>query len=171
MSAGWRAEPMLKPYLLMISCLLLAPATMDAQGCSRTSPSAEEELVALAATFSSDPESAIDHGPWIPPLAATDSTYVVGDDSTYQAVLDVVIPAMRTGNTIWAEHREGDYTATVFRLGPYYAVVLLLKGDGSPSLTVTKNADGSTTVNGFETGRNPFVVLRATDLEILRIFF
>ncbi|MBB4639311.1 hypothetical protein [Longimicrobium terrae] len=151
--------------------LLLAPAAAEAQGCSRTPPDADEELPAIAATFSADPETARNRGPEITPLAPADTTYVVRDDSVCQAVLDVVIPEIRRGDPTWAGHREGHYTATVLRLGPYYTVSLLPERESGSELRVSNNADGSVTIQGVAHSRNPFVVLRASDLGIVRIFY
>lgn len=151
--------------------LLLAPAAAEAQGCSRTPPDAEEDLIEIAASFSAGPETARNRGPGITPLVPADTTYVVRDDSVCQVVLDVVIPEIRRGDPVWAGHREGEYTAAVLRLGPYYTVSLLPERESGSELRATNNADGSVTIQGVAHSRNPFVVLRAADLGIVRIFY
>lgn len=155
------------PFIL----LPLAPAAVEAQGCSRTSPYAEEELAAIAPTFSANPEAARNRGREIIPLARGDTTYVVRDDSVCQAVLDVVLPEVRRGDPEWADDGDDGYTADVLRLGPYYTVSLLRERAPGSELRVTNNADGSITIQGVAHSRSPLVVLRAADLSIIQIFY
>lgn len=138
--------------------LTLAPSSARAQGCQRSSPYADEDLAATAPLFYDSARADV-RGTAIEQLTAADTQYVVRSDSVCRIVVEAAVAELRRSNDLWAAGREGDYAATVFRFGPYYAVALL--EERAP----VKYESGMLT--GFMTGRSPLLIYRATDLELL----
>jgi hypothetical protein len=148
--------------LTLVALLTLAAVPARAQqGCARTASYAEQSRTALAPLFySSDQNQADVRGTAIQLLSASDSSYVVHTDSICTQVLAVAVAYMRQYNTTWAAGNEGNYVATVFRFGPYYAVTL---AEARPPVTYSNG-----TLSGFQTGRSQTLVYSAPTLTLVR---
>jgi hypothetical protein len=144
--------------LVAASVGLALPAS--AQGCQRTSPHAQEDIEEVGSTFY-DPEAETDRGTVIQLLTSADTAYVVRDDSTCQAIIDRAVSYLRQHHPVWAENKEGNYTATIYRFGPYYAVEVV-PDNRSPA------AQGE--LGAIDHRRIATVLIyRATDLVLLRL--
>lgn len=143
-----------------VAAVLAFSVQASAQGCQRTAPHAEGYLPELAASFY-DPDYAEDRGTTIQLLSAADTAYVVRDDSTCQMVLNQALAHLRQHHPLWAAGQEGNYQATVYRFGPYYAVEMVPE-DRTPTTTgthdfVRNNHDAT------------LMVYRISDLALLRL--
>jgi hypothetical protein len=146
------------------AALLVAAAPARAQGCSHTPDDADEERVELAPTFyDSDPADPAVRGNAIQQLSASDTNYVVHDDSVCDLVLARAIQYVRGVDSTWARGAEGDYVASVFGFGPYYVASISAE---QPAATY---ANGTLSM-GSPAGASWQIVLRPEDLEIVRVF-
>jgi len=150
-------------YLLLTWAVtvLSIPMSANAQGCQRTSPDAAEDIEEIAATFY-DPESGDVRGTAIQLLTSADTAYVVRHDATCQAVLEEALPYLRQHHPLWVAGQEGNYQATVYRFGPYYAVELVPE-DRSPPPT-----PGTLEMVRHD-HRATLMVYRASDLTLLKL--
>ena len=146
--------------ILVVATVLAVRSPANAQGCQRTSPHADEDMPEVAATFY-DPEYGDVRGATIQLLSATDTAYVVRDDSTCQVVLNQALAHLRQHHPLWAAGQEGNYQATVYRFGPYYAVEMVPE-DRTPrtpgTLDFVRNNHDAT-----------LMVYRISDLALLRL--
>jgi hypothetical protein len=78
-------------------------------------------------------------------------------------VLDRAVTYLRQKNTLWAGGREGNFAATVYRFGPYFAISL---AEERPAATYENGV-----LSGFATGRSPFLIYRASDLALVRVLY
>jgi hypothetical protein len=90
-------------------------------------------VLQIAPTFY-DPEYAEDRGTVIQLLTSADTAHVVRDDSVCQVVLDQAITHLRQHSSVWKAGQEGKFQATVYRFGPYYAIMVVPE-DRSPPPT------------------------------------
>lgn len=146
--------------LAFVITALVGPGGAHAQ-CQRTSPYAEEDIAEVAATFY-DSEYVENRGTAIQLLTAADTQYVVRDDLVCQAVLDRVLPLLRQHDPAWGEGKAGDYVATVYRFGPYYAVEMMREESPDPDAGI---------LGVVKHGRSPFLIYRAADLTLLRVLY
>lgn len=147
---------MIRTILVPLTIAALVPSRGAAQtGCARTSPYADEFHADMKSLFF-EADSIADRlrGGVIQKLGASDTSYVVREDSVCDRVLPVAVAQMRASNQIWASGQEGNYTATVFRFGPYFVVTL-----------------GEEPGAAVENRRSPTLVYRAADLVLLKSFY
>lgn len=140
-----------------------AGTPLAAQGCAHASANAAEYLADLRTTFySDDPADAASRGDAIVMLSPADSAYVVQDAAVCQRVVRRAIRYMRDNDSTWAMGREGNYEATVFRIGPYFVVAL--SAEDPPATYV----DGVLSFDSDVHGK--YIVFRARGLKVLRVF-
>lgn len=111
----------MKSLLWIAAAALLASSPALGQGCSHASPYADDERMDIAPTFY-DSTGVGNRGTEIQQLSSSDTSYVVHNDTVCDAVLSLAIAYMRTVAPVWTANQEGNYVATVFRFGPYFAV-------------------------------------------------
>jgi hypothetical protein len=119
-----------------------------------------EDLEAVGSVFY-DSESVLVRRSIIQLLTSSDTAYVVRDDSTCQAVLDRALPYLRQHMSTWKEGQKGNFEATVYRFGPYYAVQAVPE-DSLPQSTSILDLvvhDRSASL----------LIYRASDLTLLRV--
>lgn len=147
-------------FIVLVTALA-SPAFANAQGCGYTSPGAEAEMEHIAPSFY-DPEYADVRGTVIQLLTSADTAYVVRDDSVCQVVLSQAITHLRQHSSMWSAGQEGNFQATVYRFGPYYAVSIAPE-DRSPPPTPG-------TLDMIRHDRSSaLMVYRASDLTLLTV--
>jgi hypothetical protein len=147
-------------WCFSVALAMAAPVSVSAQGCSRTSPYADDDLEELGSIFY-DVDSEADRGGVVRLLTLADTAYVVRDDATCQAVLARVLPYLRQYHPTWAQGQEGNFVATIYRFGPYYAVEVVPEDRSSPGtgdLAMVKHARTAT-----------LLIYSASDLTLLRL--
>lgn len=149
-------------YLFIaVGCALFTPSFASAQGCQRTSAYADEDLEDVSAIFY-DPEYVEDRGGVVQLLASSDTAYVVRDESTCQAVLSQVVSYLQQNHPVWMQGQEGDFEATLYRIGPYYAVEVVPEEKSA--------ADSGDLSSLIKHGRSAtLLIYRASDLTLLRL--
>lgn len=152
-------------YFLALG-LTFAAAPVNAQVCSHASSptEAEEERRVITPKFySSDPANAAERGDVIDLLPSTAPSYVVRDEHECSRALQRAIPFMRMHDPVWAAGEEGNYTANVYRFGPYLVVMIIAE---QPHITAT-----ATSVElPAPRGGGLLIVYRARGLKFLRAF-
>lgn len=140
-----------------------ARSPLVAQGCTHAAEDAGEHLENLRSTFySDDPADVASRGDAIQILSPTDSAYVVQDSATCDRVIGRAIGYMRDNDSTWAAGREGDYEATVYRLGPY--VVVVISAEDPPATYINGVLSFDPEAHGKA------IVFRARGLKIVRVF-
>jgi hypothetical protein len=147
-------------WLFALVAALSTPAAVHAQGCQHTPPEADEDLEAVGSMFY-DPESVENRGSVIQLLSPSDTAYVVRNDSTCQAVLDRVIPYLRRHHAIWKAGEEGNFSASIYRFGPYYAVEIMPEDRSPPATSIS-----GVIKHGHD---GALLIYRASDLALLRV--
>jgi hypothetical protein len=146
--------------------LAVAAAPAYAQGCSHSSsPSdAQEEREIIAPTFySSDPANQVERGNVIEQLSSNAPSYVVRDDAVCTRALQRATRFMREHDPVWTSGREGNYSADVFRFGPYLVVSIMAE---QPPVRATP----SSVEIPPSRGEGYRIVYRAHGLKLLRVF-
>lgn len=146
--------------LLLAATLLLAPGIGTAQSRPSACGSLPEDIVSVtdyARYFASDTFAWLraDH---ITQIAPTDSQYIVTDSVTCQAVHDRAVQQLQTRADSLINLQPGGHDFTVFRFGPYLAIVL-----------IDTNLDTSTEIVA-EDRTSPILVFNASDLSYIFSF-
>jgi hypothetical protein len=145
-----------------LAAVFFVPSIAAAQECQRTSPYADEDIHELALWFY-NPEYKENRGTEIQLLTPADTQYVVRDDSICDALVTDALARLRDGPSPWAEGREGNFEATVYRFGPYYVVELM---EELPPVTYENGV-----LDGLVTSRSPTLIYRASDMKLLRSLY
>ena len=156
----------MKPIYVLALGLTFAAAPVRAQSCSHASSpaQAEEERRAITPKFySSEPANAAERGDVIDLLPSTAPSYVVRDEHVCSRALQRAIPFMRTHDPVWAAGEEGNYTANVYRFGPYLVVMIIAE---QARITVTATSVELPPARGG----GLLIVYRAHGLKFLRAF-
>jgi hypothetical protein len=154
----------MKNFLLVTAgllSLLIGTAPALSQGCSRTWRGAELHIEGYTSLFT-DPDQAENRGSEIEFVPEGSRLELVRTPSICNQVLHRAIPYLRAHNSVWREHREGDWEMALYRVGPYYSLNLTMypNGKSEPQPGVVMPFTGVTA---------PRMVFRVSDLSLVTV--
>ena len=137
----------LNAFALLVALTFVAP--VNAQQRPAACGAISEEIASIEdfAPYFFDLDMSNVRGNEITLLAATQPKYIVSDSTECTAVHAAAIAHLQAEGSDWVDFSSGGHDFTIFRFGPYYAIVLL-----------------NNTTSQKRLHYSPLVVLRAADL-------